>query len=175
LPREKEISKGVCDSHFGILSVLEFGLIAKRKPLKVLTFPIMSSLKEIKQADKIVIRQKQVLSELNEIAKEIERCEKTMSALQIELASVNSKFQGPRNTRQDVEYLTGLLNCAKKKLNWEKHLTGLQKRIPVVLESLTHLLNDPKNPPADQVRTDLSQSLHALQTAMERLQNIKVA
>jgi hypothetical protein len=135
----------------------------------------MSSLKEIRLAEKSVVRQKQVLSDLNEIAREIERCEKSMNALQGELASVNSRFQGPRNTRQDVEYLTGLLNCAKKKLNWEKHLGSLQKRIPATLESLTYLLNDPKNPPDDQIRADLSQSLHALQTAMERLQNIKAS
>src|SRR5215204_4579162 len=131
------------------------------------------SLKELRLADKSVAQQRQVIAELNSIVKDIERCERTITELQSELGAINSRFSGPRNTRQDIEYLTSLLNCAKKKLAWEKNLASLQKRTPQVLENMTSLLNDPKNPPADQTRMEMLRALQGVQSAMERLQSIQ--
>jgi hypothetical protein len=131
------------------------------------------SLKEIRLAEKSVALQKEVITELKAIVKDIERCERTITELKSELSLINSKYSGPRNTRQDIDYLTSLLNCAKKKLAWEKNLASLQKRTPQVLENMTNLLNDPKNPPADPMRMEMLQALQGVQNAMERLQNVQ--
>lgn len=131
------------------------------------------SLKELRLADKSIAQQRQVVAELNGIVKDIERCERTITELQTELGAINSRFSGPRNTRQDIEYLTSLLNCAKKKLAWEKNLSSLQKRTPQVLETMTSLLNDPKNPPAEATRSEMLHALQGVQGAMERLQNVQ--
>jgi hypothetical protein len=131
------------------------------------------SLKQLRLADKSIAQQHQVITELNSIVKDIERCERTITDLQGELGLINTKFSGPRNTRQDIEYLSSLLNCAKKKLAWEKNLASLQKRTPQVLENMTSLLNDPVNPPADQTRVEMLRALQGVQTAMERLQSVQ--
>jgi len=65
----------------------------------------MSSLKQIKLAQKAAGHHQQVISELSALVKDIERCEKTIVSLQKDLIAVNTKFQGKRNTREDVEYL----------------------------------------------------------------------
>jgi len=52
---------------------------------------------------------------LNTLVKDIERCEKTMTSLKTETGSGDSKYPGPRTTREDIAYLTDLLDCAKKK------------------------------------------------------------
>ena len=132
------------------------------------------SLKEIRLAEKSLVQQQQVVSELNTIIGDIERCEKTIIDLQNELAAVNTKYPGQRTTREDIAYLTDLLKCANKKLTWEKHLASLQKRTPVVLEKMSTLLNDPINPPAEETRVQMLRALQGLQTAMEHLQNLKV-
>jgi hypothetical protein len=132
------------------------------------------SLKEIRLAEKSLIQQQQVVSELNTIIGDIERCEKTILDLQTELTAVNTRYPGTRTTREDIAYLTDLLKCANKKLNWEKHLASLQKRTPVVLEKMSALLNDPKNPPAEEIRVQMLRALQGLQAAMEHLQNLKV-
>jgi hypothetical protein len=131
------------------------------------------SLKELRIADRSVARQKQVVSELNTIVKDIERCERTIQELQRELLDINTKYVGPRDTRQDIEYLSALLACAKQKLAWEKTMASLQKRTPQVLEEMSSLLNDPKNPPAEALKHDMLRSLQSVQNAMERLQNVK--
>jgi hypothetical protein len=130
------------------------------------------SLKQLRLTDKSVARQHQVIAELNSIVKDIDRCERTIVELQGDLGVINSKFSSPRNTRQDIQYLTGLLDCAKKKLAWEKNLASLQKRTPQILEHMTTLLNDPKNPPADDTRMEMLRALQGVQTAMARLQNV---
>jgi hypothetical protein len=132
------------------------------------------SLKELRLAEKSLIQQQQVVSELNTIIGDIERCEKTILDLQTELTTVNTRYPGTRTTRDDIAYLTDLLKCAHKKLNWEKHLASLQKRTPVVLEKMSALLNDPKNPPAEEIRIQMLRALQGLQAAMEHLQNLKV-
>jgi hypothetical protein len=130
----------------------------------------MSSLKQLKLEQKSVAHQRQVFLQLNALVGDIERSEKTILALNRELELVNSKHQGPRNTRQDVDYLTGLLDCAKKKLAWEKQITSLQKRAPALMEEIAGILNDPKAPTDAQMRDQILQALQAIQTAMQRLQ-----
>jgi hypothetical protein len=133
----------------------------------------MSSLKQIKLSEKSAVRQQQLVSELNSLVNDIGRCEKTITELQRELGEVNTKYPKQRTTREDIAYLTDLLKCANKKLAWEKNIASLQKRTPVLLEEMSRSMNDPQNPPSDQTRSEMLRSLHALQAAMEQLQNVK--
>jgi hypothetical protein len=133
----------------------------------------MQSTKDLKREQKSVVLQQQVILELNTLVKDIERSEKTILDLQTELAAVNAKYPSPRTTRQDIAYLTDLLKCANKKLAWEKQIASMQKRTPATLEKMATLLNDPKNPPADEMRTEMLRALQGIQAAMERLQNMK--
>ena len=133
----------------------------------------MQSAKDLKLAQKSVVLQRQVVSELNTLVQDIERCEKTIVELQNELGAVNAKYPSPRTTRQDIGYLTDLLKCANKKLAWEKQIASMQKRTPATLEKMAALLNDPKNPPADDMRTEMLRALQGVQAAMERLQTMK--
>lgn len=130
----------------------------------------MSSLKRLKLEEKGVAQQHQIIRELNEIVKDIERSEKTILVLNRELQAVNAKFQGPRNTRDDVAYLTSLLECAKRKLAWEKQITSLQKRTPSLMERMGAMMHDPKAPPSAEVRDQMLHALQAIQSAMEHLQ-----
>jgi predicted RNase H-like nuclease (RuvC/YqgF family) len=133
----------------------------------------MQSIKDLKLEEKSIVRQREVVSELNTLVRDIERCEKTIADLQSELAAVNSKYPTPRTTRQDIGYLTDLLKCANKKLAWEKQIASMQKRTPATLEKMAQLLNDPKNPPADAMRVEMLRALQGVQAAMARLQNMK--
>jgi predicted RNase H-like nuclease (RuvC/YqgF family) len=133
----------------------------------------MASLKDLKLAEKSVVRQQEVVSELSALVRDIERCEKTIADLQSELAVVNSKYPSPRTTRQDIAYLTDLLKCANKKLAWEKQIASMQKRTPATLEKMAQLLNDPRNPPVDAMRVEMLRALQGVQAAMERLRNMK--
>jgi predicted RNase H-like nuclease (RuvC/YqgF family) len=133
----------------------------------------MQSIKELKIAEKSVVVQQQVVTELNTLVRDIERCEKTIMDLQADLGAVNAKYPSPRTTRQDVAYLTDLLKCANKKLAWEKQIASMQKRTPATLEKMAQLLNDPKNPPADAMRVEMLRALQGVQTAMARMQNMK--
>jgi hypothetical protein len=134
----------------------------------------MSSLKQIKLAEKVAGQSRVVIADLQSLVKDIDRCERTMTALKSELVAVNSKYQGPRNTREDIDYLTALLDCAKKKLAWEKTITSLQKRTPDILNRMMSLINDPQNPPPEETRNQMLASLQAVQGAMERLQHVKI-
>jgi hypothetical protein len=133
----------------------------------------MPSIKDLKLAEKSVVLQQQVVSELNTLVRDIERAEKTILDLQAELAAVNARYPSPRTTRQDIGYLTDLLKCANKKLAWEKQIASMQKRTPATLEKMALLLNDQKNPPADAMRVQMLQALQGVQAAMARLQNMK--
>lgn len=134
----------------------------------------MTSIKDLKLAEKSIVRQQEVVSELNTLVRDIERCEKTIADLQNELAAVNARYPTPRTTRQDIGYLTDLLKCANKKLAWEKQIASMQKRTPATLEKMAQLLNDPKNPPADGMRVGMLQALQGVQAAMARLQGMKM-
>jgi hypothetical protein len=133
----------------------------------------MQSIKDLKLAEKSVGLQQQVVTELNTLVRDIERCEKTIVDLQNELQGVNAKYPTPRTTRQDIAYLTDLLKCANKKLAWEKQIASMQKRTPATLERMAQLLNDPKNPPVDEMRANMLRALQGVQAAMERLQQLK--
>jgi hypothetical protein len=129
----------------------------------------MSSIKDLKEAQRAAVRHQQVISELQSLVKDIERCEKTMTGLKSELDAANAKYPMPRTTRDDVAYLTALLECAKKKLAWEKLLTSLQKRTPELLQEMMGFINDPKNPPPEPVRAAMLQTLESVRNAMEKL------
>jgi cob(I)alamin adenosyltransferase len=133
----------------------------------------MSSARDLKEEAKSAALQRQVISELNTLVGDIERCEKTIFDLQTELAAVNAKYPGPRTTREDIAYLTDLLKCANKKLAWEKQIASMQKRTPATLEKMAQVLNDPKNPPPDDLREQMLRALQGVQAAMERLQSVK--
>ena len=130
----------------------------------------MSSLKQLKLEEKNAAQQQQVILELNAIARDIERSEKTILALNRELQEANTKYQGPRNTREDVAYLSCLLECAKRKLAWEKQIASLQKRTPGLMERMAAMMNDPKTPPPAEMREQMLRALQSIQAAMERLQ-----
>jgi len=133
----------------------------------------MTSIKDLKNEQKSLLQQQQVVAELNALVKDIERSEKTILDLQVELNAVNTKYPSPRTTRQDVAYLTDLLKCANKKLAWEKQIASMQKRTPATLQKMSQLLNDEKNPPADAMRVEMLKALQGVQAAMERLQGMK--
>ena len=132
----------------------------------------MVSFKQIRQDEKNRSREQQLIGELNSISEDIERCESTLTKLTADLETVNAKFQGPRTTRQDVDYLSGLLDCAKHKLAWEKQLASIQKRTPEALDRMAKLLGDVQSAPIDAGRMELLQALKRVQASMERLQNV---
>jgi hypothetical protein len=135
----------------------------------------MSASKQIKESHRAAQKHVQLIGELHELVEDITRCEKTITALQTELNENNKKYAGPRNTKQDVEFLTVLLDCAKRKLAWEKQIGSLQKRTPELLERMSSFLNDPVNPPSSETRVQILEALQAVQTTMERLQSIGVS
>ena len=134
----------------------------------------MTSVRELKLAQKGAAHLRRAITELQTLAQDIERCERTIGSLKSELEAVNAKHTGTRTTREDIAYLTALLDCAKKKLSWEKQMASLQKRTPAILEEISKLMNDPKNPPPDQVRSEIAGALQRVQAAMERLQSARV-
>jgi len=133
----------------------------------------MATTKELKRAQKSELEQQAVILDLKSLVQDIDRCEQTIVVLQAELKGVNGKYPAQRTTRQDIAYLTDLLKCANKKLAWEKQIAGVQKRTPAVLERMSVLMNDPVNPPSDAVRAAMLLTLQGLQSAMDRLQNVK--
>jgi len=133
----------------------------------------MSSIKDLKAAQKSAAEQRQMILELKTLVADIERCEKTISAVNGELTRVNAKYQGQRNTRQDIEYLSVLLDCARRKLAWEKQMENVAKRTPVVLAQVSSVMNDTTYPPDDQTRAQVVAFLQSVQTAMTRLEIAK--
>ncbi len=128
-------------------------------------------MKQLKAEGKSVALQQQVILELNTLVKDIERSEKTLTSLKQELAAVNSRYQGPRTTREDIAYLTGLLECAKKKLAWEKQIASLQKRTPSLMQRMTTVMQDTQNPPSPETCQHMHHALKLVQAAMDRLQS----
>src|SRR4051812_4078578 len=133
----------------------------------------MSSLKQIKQAQKVAVQQQQLIGELDTLVKDIERSEKTIVDLKSDLEIVNTKHQNRNSTREDIAYLTDLLKCANRKLAWEKQMASLQKRTPELLDSMTKLVNDPGSPLEEQTSSAIITALQRVQSAMQRLQNVK--
>src|SRR4051794_28230377 len=135
----------------------------------------MSSFKEIQQAEKSALRQQEVIAELNNLSRQIDRAAETINNLQAELAAVSAKYPAKRSTREDIAFLTDLLKCANKKLAWEKQIGSLQKRTPALMEKMTAVLNDHKYPPAEQTRMEMLQVLQGIQSTMERFQTINMS
>jgi phosphoglycerate-specific signal transduction histidine kinase len=134
----------------------------------------MSSLKQYKAAEKSLAQQKELVTELQTLVRDIERCEKTVTDLRGELEAVNEQHKERKTTRDDIAYLEALLKCAHKKLAWEKQIASLKKRTPSLLERLSALVNDPVAPPSNEMRAAMLQSLQGVQQAMERLEKVKI-
>ena len=115
------------------------------------------------------VERRNVLTELKQLAVDIGRCQQTIASVMAELTSVNAKYQGERSTRQEVEYLTILLACAKRKLAWEKQIASLQKRAPALLESMSKIMNDRDHPPTEELKAEMLHSLQSVQGALARL------
>lgn len=135
----------------------------------------MSLGKQYKLAEKAAFQQRQVVAELESLVKSIDRCEKTVTDLKNELEAVQARYQTRRSTQEEIAYLTELLKCANKKLSWEKQIASLQKKTPAVLEDVTRVMNDPKNPPAEEVRASMLHALQLVKASMERLEQVKTA
>ena len=134
----------------------------------------MSVIKQLKLEQKGLARMQHVITELNSVVNSIERCEKTITGLKQDLEAVNAKHQGPRTTPDEIAYLSALLDCAKRKLTWEKQIASLQKRAPAILQQMSEVLNDPSTPPAAQTRAEMLQALERVQAALQRLEAIKM-
>lgn len=113
---------------------------------------------------------RRILAELKQLAADIERCERTIGSVMAELNAVNARYQGERSTKQEVEYLTILLECAKKKLAWEKQIASLKKRAPVLLEQMGGIMHDRDFPPTEELKAEMLRSLQIVQGALQRLQ-----
>jgi len=133
----------------------------------------MSLGKQYKLAEKAALQQRQVVGELESLVKSIDRCEKTVTQLKNELEAVQAKYQTRTSTQEEIAYLTDLLKCANKKLNWEKQIASLQKKTPAILDDVTRVINDVKNPPSDEMRTSMLRALQLVQASMQRLEKVK--
>lgn len=131
----------------------------------------MLSLKQLRLSGKLALQQQETVEALENLVASIERADKTITDLKGELEAVNVKHQARKTTRDDIHYLSDLLKCAQKKLAWEKQITSLQKRTPLVLDRMARLINDPNAPQDPQVRAAMLESLQRVSAAMERLQN----
>jgi hypothetical protein len=116
-----------------------------------------------------VAERRRVLAELKQLAVDIERCQETISSVMAELDATNAKYQGDRSTRQEVEYLTILLACAKRKLAWEKQIASLKKRAPALLESMAGIMNDREHPPTEELKAEMLRALQIVQATLEKL------
>lgn len=129
----------------------------------------MGSGKLQRLARKSALLQQEVLQELNTLVKSIERGEEMLAELKADTEAMNARHQHRQTTRDDIAYLEDLLKCAKQKLAWEKQMENLAKRTPVVLASVSSVINDPQNPPSDEIRQSVLASLQKVQAAMARL------
>lgn len=127
-----------------------------------------------KLAQKSVALQRQLLHGLASLVKSIERGEKMITELKEGIEAVNLKHRDRKTTREDIAYLEALLRCAKKKLAWEEKMESLRQRIPALLANVSTIMNDTKNPPAEEIRSAVIQSLSNMQGAMERLEKAKL-
>jgi hypothetical protein len=118
---------------------------------------------------------RRILAEVNQLAVDIGRCEKTIASVMATLESVNTKYRGPRTTRDEVEFLKVLLDCAKRKLAWEKQIASLKRRAPALLENMMKIMNDTDHPLSDELKTEMLQALQAVQGALQRLQAVETS
>jgi uncharacterized protein YoxC len=134
----------------------------------------MSTSKQIKEEQKIALRQREIIAELQALVGDIERCEKSIVALKQELEQVNARHADRNTTQQDIAYLEDLLACAKRKLVWEKQMASLQKRTPELMARVEELVNHPQSKPDEETRGSLLQALRNVQDSMRRLSEARV-
>jgi len=132
----------------------------------------MSLRKDLKQTAKSISRQQDVAVQLQGLLTSIERAERTISDLKAELQSVNEKHRERRTTQEDIDYLTALLNCAHRKLGWEKQVLSLRKRAPALMQGIVEIMNDPQHPPSEEMCATLLGALQQVKAAMERLETV---
>ncbi|MDB6023001.1 MAG: Inhibitor of kappaB kinase gamma-like protein [Pedosphaera sp.] len=130
----------------------------------------MSVNRYIQQGQIKTAERRKVLAEVQQLGVSVGRCQETISSVMAELKSANAKYGGERSTRQEVEYLTVLLDCAKKKLAWEKQIASIKKRAPELLERMSKILGDTDHPPADDLKAEMLRSLQIVQGALQSLQ-----
>lgn len=148
-------------------SLLETGLAKARENGEIFC---VSADRYTQKAQVKAAEQRRVLGELSQLAVDIGRCERTINAVMAELAEADKKYPNPRTTKQDVDYLTVLLDCAKRKLAWEKQIASLQKRAPTLLENMSKVLADTDYPPTEELKINMLRSLQLVQSAMQKLQ-----
>lgn len=134
----------------------------------------MSTSRQIKLEQRITGQQQGLVEELQDLVKDIERCEKTVNTLRAELEGINLRHANRVTTQDDIAYLEDLLACAKKKLVWEKQIASLQRRTPELMARVESLVNHPQSNPDEQTQKALMGSLKEVQGAMQRLNAAKV-
>lgn len=134
----------------------------------------MSLRKEYKLAAKSLTRQQEVAEELQGLLASIERAEATIRELKAELESVNQTHRNRQTTQEDIDYLTALLKCAHRKLGWEKQVVSLRKRAPALMQGIAEVMQDPKNPPSEELCATLLAALQQVKAAMDRLEQVGV-
>lgn len=135
----------------------------------------MATHKDLKEAERVAQRQKAVIEELQELGRDIERCERTIVALNEDLQKVNQSHANRQTTQEDINFLEDLLACAKRKLVWEKQMASLQKRTPDLMQRVEDLVNHPLSNPDESVRTAMMEALTNVQASMKRLNAAKAA
>jgi hypothetical protein len=132
-------------------------------------FASMATPKQLKEAQRVAFQQQTIIGELQALVRDIERCEKTIVALNSEMQMVNAKHADRKTTQQDIDFLEDLLACAKKKLVWEKQLASLQKRTPDLMKRVEAVVNHPESNPDEKTREALLSSVNAVKAGIDRL------
>src|SRR5690349_16661294 len=97
---------------------------------------------------------RRMLAEVSQLATDIGRCEKTINSVLASINAINAKYPGTRTTREEIEFLKVLLDCAKQKLAWEKQIASLKRRAPALVEKMSDVMNDQEHPPGAEVQAE---------------------
>jgi hypothetical protein len=139
----------------------------------VTQFINMSVNRYIETANIKAAERRRILAEVNQLAAGIGRCEQTIASVMADLNVINAKYQGTRNTREEVEFLKVLLDCAKRKLAWEKQIASLRKRAPALVKAMAGIMNDKDHPPSEELKAEMLHVLQQVQGALQRLQALE--
>ena len=71
----------------------------------------MATPKELKEAERIAREQRVAVEELQQLGKDIERCERSIVTLKEDLEKVNITHAARQSTQDDINYLEDLLAC----------------------------------------------------------------
>jgi hypothetical protein len=134
----------------------------------------MTTSRQLKEARRVAFQQQGIITELQTLVRDIERCEKTIISLKAEMEAVNTKHAERKTTQEDIHFLEDLLACAKKKLVWEKQLASLQKRTPDLMKRVETAVNRPESNPDEKTREALLGSLNAVKAGIQRLSEARV-